>query len=192
MTSPIYKHAIVGFGIAGQLLALEMLKSVSPKDILIIDKNFLGGALATDYATVISNTPWYKTKKALQHYPDFSSEAIQEGDSKYPETDCMPVGDIARFCLSTALKAASSCDKLTAEVQIVYIINDDIFELRHTFGKVLVHNVFICTGAKEKTLDFELPQIPLSIALDNLDWFIYEFDIASLFLFLLSYSNHSL
>lgn len=161
------KYCILGFGIAGQLLALELLKKVPPKDILIVDKTFLGGALATDYATVISNTPWFKTKTALQQYPEFAAEAIQEGDSKYQETECMPVGDIAKLCLLTALKAVQNCDKLTSEVETVFIPSDDIYELKHTFGKCHVNTLFICTGAKEKTLDFEMPRIPLSIALDK-------------------------
>lgn len=161
------KYCIVGFGIAGQLLALELLKTVSPKDILILDKTFLGGALATDYATVLSNTPWLKTKTALQQYPEFAAEAIQDGDRNYQETECMPVGDIAKLCLSTALKAVQNCDKLTSEVETVSILNDTIYELKHTFGKCQVSTLFICTGAKEKTLDFEMPRIPLSIALDK-------------------------
>lgn len=166
MTAPTYKYAIVGFGIAGQLLALELLNKVSPKDIVIFDKNFLGGALATDYATVISNTPWLKTKKALQQYPAFSAEAIQESDSKYQETDCMPIGDIAKYCLSSAFKASHLCDKITSDVTHVNPFNDQ-FDIRHSFGNCIVKTVFICTGAKEKVLDFELPRIPLSIALDK-------------------------
>jgi hypothetical protein len=162
----IKKYCILGFGISGQLLALEMLKCVSPEDIVIFDKNFLGGALATDYGTVISNTPWKKTKTALQQYPAFSTEAIKEGDSKYPETECMPVGDIANYCLSTALNAARECEKITAEVHNIQLYNDS-FELQYPFGKCIVKTLFICTGAKEKTLDFDFPRIPLSIALDK-------------------------
>lgn len=164
---PIKKYCIVGFGIAGQLLVLELLKTVPPKDILIVDKTFLGGALATDYSTVLSNTPWFKTKTALQHYPEFSAEAIQEGDSKYQESECMPVGDIAKLCLRTALKAARDCEKLTSEVETIFIPSEGLYELKHTFGKCQVNTLFICTGAKEKTLDFEMPRIPLSIALDK-------------------------
>jgi hypothetical protein len=167
MSTPIYKYAIVGFGIAGQLLALELLKRVSPKDTIIFDKDFLGGALATEYATVISNTPWFKTKTALQQYPEFSAEAIQDGDSKYPETVCMPIGDIAKYCLSTATKAVRAVDKLTSEVESISMLDESVYELKHTFGKSLAQTVFLCTGAKEKILDFELPRIPLSIALDK-------------------------
>lgn len=166
MPPPIYKHTIVGFGIAGQLLALELLKKVQPNEILILDSNFLGGALATEYGTVISNTPWFKTKKALQHYPEFSAEAIQEGDRKYQEADCMPVGDIAKYCLLTAKHATRQVEKITGTVQRISPAGDQV-EVWHSFGSLKTQTVFICTGAKQKILDFDLPQIPLSIALDK-------------------------
>ena len=65
--SEVVPIGILGFGIAGQLLALELIQRGTPaKEICILDETFLGGALRLDWATVISNTPWWKTRKALE------------------------------------------------------------------------------------------------------------------------------
>jgi hypothetical protein len=151
-----YKYCIIGFGIAGQILLLELIKAnVSKKDIIICDETFLGGDLITKYNSVVSNTPWWKTKKALEAYtndlPDYSIDK------------CTLVSDIARACLKTALKASDSVEKLTTTVlslEPCWIIN-------HTFGTFKAEKVFLTIGASEKTLDLNIPKIPLNIALDK-------------------------
>jgi hypothetical protein len=115
------KYAIVGFGIAGQLLTLELLKRVPASDITIFDKTLLGGALALEYGSVISNTPWEKTRRALLQYESYSTDAIKEGDSKYQLTECMPVSDIAKYCLMTANYAAKDCEKVATEIYQIHL-----------------------------------------------------------------------
>lgn len=162
-----YLYGIVGFGIAGQLLLLELRqRGIKPVSIVILDETFLGGALATQYGPVQSNTPWWKTKKALAEYPVWSAEAIEEGNAKFPENECMPVRDIAKLCLKTAMAAAQGVERIRTRVS--QISNDSsIYTLQHTFGSVLVQTLFLCYGGQEKSLELPIPSIPLSIAFDK-------------------------
>ena len=167
MSENIYSYGILGFGVAGQLLLLELLqRGIHPALIVIIDENFLGGALVTKYGPVMSNTPWWKTKKALSKYhTEWTKEAIAEGDSKYSENQCMPVRDIAKLCLQVALKAGSKVEKITATVNSVQKAENWI--LNHTFGSLTVQKLFFVHGAIEKQLNLDFPAIPLSIAFDK-------------------------
>lgn len=169
MTSPNYQYCIVGFGIAGQLLALELLqRKVGPSSICILDKTFLGGALTTHYGTVLSNTPWWKTRKALAEYPQWSTESIQEGDRLYSEHQCMPVRDISRLVLKTANNATVATEKITATVtEIQYNDTENRWIIQHSRGTVTSTTLFLAQGALEKQLQLDKPTIPLSIALDK-------------------------
>jgi hypothetical protein len=160
---------IVGFGIAGQLLLLELQKAGIPlRSICIVDETFLGGALATEYPTVISNTPWSKTRTALEQYPSFSAETIAHYATLYQDTDYTPVRDIATACFQTAWKVAENLDRLTTKVQTVeYDESSKRWKLEHAFGTLRCKVVFLCHGSLEKRLLLDLPTLPLSIALDK-------------------------
>jgi len=161
---------IVGFGIAGQLLLLELLKAgVKGSEILVIDKTFLGGDLVTKYGTVLSNTPWWKTKKALEAYPDFSAAAIAEGNSEFQDNQCMPVERIGGLCFSVAKKALqnSGAEMCSTEIQSIQRTPSDTFQIQHTFGTLSTAILFVAQGAVPKRLPLELPTIPLESALDK-------------------------
>jgi hypothetical protein len=163
----MYKYGVIGFGIAGQLLVLELIqRGIKPKDIVILDETFLGGALITTYGSVLSNTPWWKTRKALAEYQPWATEAITEGDSQFQENQCMSVRSIARLCYMAASKAATQIEKLTTTVNKTEP-SSDCWSLYHTFGSVKVSTLFLCSGSLEKTLELSMPVIPLSIALDK-------------------------
>ncbi len=166
----LYQHAIVGFGIAGQILVCELLqRGVEPTTIVILDPNWMGGALAADYSQVLSNTPWWKTRQALSAYPQWCGKSIEEGDAKFQTNECMPVGSIAKLCLQTALVAANKCDRITTTcLDMKY--EGTTWTLLHTFGSIQAHRVYLTHGAQEKKLELPvtIPQIPLHIALDKL------------------------
>ena len=150
-----YKYCIIGFGISGQILVLELLKAgVLKKDIIICDETFLGGDLIIKYGSVLSNTPWWKTKKALEIYTNELPD--------YPLDKCTPLSDLARICLKTALRASESIEKLTTSV----ISLEQGWTITHTFGTFNAEKVFLTIGAYEKSLDLNIPKIPLNIALD--------------------------
>jgi hypothetical protein len=167
MSSRSYSYGILGFGIAGQLLLLELLqRGIQSNAIVVIDDNFLGGALAIKYGSVMSNTPWWKTKKALAKYnTEWSSQAIAEGDKLYSENDCMPVRDIAKLCLQTAMTAGKKVEKITATVNSVQKAENWI--VNHSFGSVTIQKLFFTHGATEKQLNLDFPAIPLSISFDK-------------------------
>jgi hypothetical protein len=169
MLQPSYKYCILGFGIAGQILLLELLQRGIPgTEICILDELFLGGALATHYGTVMSNTPWWKTRKALGEYNQWSSAEIQEGDCKFQSDQCTPVAAIAAACFRTAKKALnfSKVTVITARVLSVNL-SDSEKQIQHTYGTVNCTGTLFCTqGAEEKQLDLSLPTIPLWIALN--------------------------
>jgi hypothetical protein len=165
-----YRFAIIGFGIAGQILTLELLQnSISPNDICIFDETFLGGALCTEYGSVLSNTPWYKIKKALMNYTEWNTEAINEGDTLYKDNECIPVRDISRLCLKIANTASKSVNKQLASITEVEWINEPqrLWNIHHTFGITRCKTLFLTQGSIPKMLDVSKPCIPLSIALDK-------------------------
>jgi hypothetical protein len=170
MASSTRTITIVGFGIAGQLLLLELLKAgVKGSEILVIDKTFLGGDLVTEYGTVLSNTPWWKTKKALEAYPDFSAAAIAEGSNEFQDNQCMPVERIGGLCFSVAKKALqnSGAEMCSTEIQSIQRTSSDTFQIQHTFGTLSTSILFVAQGAVPKRLPLELPTIPLESALDK-------------------------
>ena len=127
-----YKYCIIGFGIAGQILLLEMIKAnVSKKDIIICDENFLGGDLITKYGSVLSNTQWWKTKKALEVYTNIIPD--------FPLDKCTLLSDIVKACLKTALKASEGVDKLTTKVLSL----EAGWNIKHTFGSFITEKVFL-------------------------------------------------
>lgn len=165
MTQETYKYGIVGFGISGQLLVLELLQGqVSPNDIILFDKDFMGGELSTQYGSVLSNTPWWKTKKALDQYPQWS-ESILKGFGCSDE-QCTPVRVIAKACFETASTAAKPITKLTTNVQSLQY-DSNMWSIIHSYGTIKAHTLFLCVGGTPKKLSIDLPQIPLHIALDK-------------------------
>jgi hypothetical protein len=171
MSNPNYQYCIVGFGLAGQLLLLELLqRNININNLCILDKNFLGGSLATHYGSVVSNTPWWKTKKALAIYSTWSVEILKEGDSLFSENECMPVKTIAEFCLKTTSAAIAltgkTPEKITTSVTEIQR-EAEVWKISHSFGSLTCQTLFLTHGALEKQLPLEKPSIPLSIALDK-------------------------
>jgi hypothetical protein len=166
--SKIYKFGIIGFGIAGQLLILELLKNNIPsKDIFICDETFLGGALATHYGSVLSNTTWAVIRSVFEAYPLWNTDALQYGDTTYQPDMCMPVREIVRMCLMIVNNASSSVKKQTTRVLKIEPYTDKIWTIEHTFGKLQCSVLFLTQGGSPKVLDISHSTIPLSIALDK-------------------------
>ena len=162
-----YTYCVVGFGIAGQLLVLELLsKGVSSSSIIICDPTFLGGDLLQQYSCVISNTPWWKTRKALEAYPKWSSDILTEADKIFEMKKCMPVGEIARLCRSVAMKASESVEKYKTTVK-TFVWTEPYWTITHTTGTIKATNLFLAQGGTPKELDLSIPSIPLNLALDK-------------------------
>lgn len=167
MSQQTVPYCIVGFGIAGQLLLLELLKAgVHASELVVCDETFLGGDLLTQYASVQSNTPWWKTRKALEQYLPWSKDALYDGDALYQANQCMPVGDIAKLCLKAAINAGHSVEKVYATIQSLKHTGE-YWSLTHSKGSIQANTVFLCQGGQPTNVDLSIPRIPLSIALNK-------------------------
>lgn len=155
---------VVGFGIAGQVLVLELLtKGIHPQSILICDETFLGGDLVTTYSTVLSNTPWSKIRPCFEAYPQWSQEAIQLGDSKLQPSDCMPVGFLASLLHLTAKQATAHCKKIKTRVHTTNYDNE-LWTINHATGSLTAKTLFLAQGGIPKEHDLAAPTIPLETA----------------------------
>jgi hypothetical protein len=123
----------------------------------------LGGDLALQYPTVISNTKWEKTAKALEKY----GTAIK-GNAKYAPTDIHPVSEISKVCLEMAWKVIREhkVEILATRIQSAEYISAQSWILQHPGGKIKTQLLFMTQGAAPKSLPLDLPTIPLSFALD--------------------------
>jgi len=157
---------IVGMGAAG-LLLLHMFQAegVPPDEILCVDPFFDGGDLQREWRFVISNTPWSKAVEAIQMFspswkdttgndptkttPLFETiRALRESIQGYLHR-CQLVTGIATNFRYSATEGGSDTWKVD--------VSSKTYE-----GKLL----FLCFGAKPKTLGLPIPSIPLSAALN--------------------------
>lgn len=162
--SKVYSYCILGFGIAGQILALELRKQgILEKDILILDETFLGGDLSLIYSSVLSNTPWWKTKQALLEYSPWSDIWCQA--IEYEDSNCTPVSYITKACLDTALQAISKADMYSTHIQSIEY-KDTKWVLSSIKNTFYTETLFLTIGGQPKYIDIPKPTIPLSIALD--------------------------
>jgi hypothetical protein len=166
MEENVYKYAILGFGLAGQLLYLELIyANISPNEILCIDKSWLGGDLIELWPSVISNTPYYKTRQALEKYPS-AKQSIAKGDSLYKLDECFPVGKMSSLVYNSVnpILLKRHCLKTTVNE---LIRNDSTYwSIVHSTGTSKATTVFLTQGCVPKSLDACLPTIPLNQALD--------------------------
>lgn len=175
-----YKYCIIGFGISGQILTLELLKSnIAPSDIIICDETFMGGDLSIKYGSVLSNTPWWKTKKALEVYrPQIQFMNLPN----FLDNECTPVREIAKSLLHIATLSSINTEKLTSVVTGLEYTNS-MWQVIHSHGSFQASTVFLTIGCIENKLDISLPKIPLTIAIDKeqLKHFVDSSDIVSVF-----------
>jgi hypothetical protein len=162
----IYPIAILGFGVAGQILFLELLKSnISASTILCIDKSWLGGDLISEWSSVISNTPWAKPRKVLENY-SMCKSSIAKGDSKYTTDQCLPVGEMASYLFSCARSHLDKKHISNNEILSIDKVND-VWRLNYRNGSYLCKTLFLTNGVIPKSLDLPIATIPLSKALDK-------------------------
>lgn len=166
MDENVYKYAIIGFGVAGQLLYLELINAnVSPNEILCIDKSWLGGDLIELWPSVISNTPYSKTRKALEKYPS-AKQTLTKADTLYKLDECFPVGKMCSLVYNsvTPILLKRHCLKTT----VTELIKDDTsdWSIVHSSGITKATTVFMTQGCVSKSLDVCLPTIPLNQGLD--------------------------
>ena len=157
---------IVGMGAAG-LLLLHMFRAegVPPNEILCIDPFFDGGDLQREWRFVISNTPWSKVIETIQLFNPTWKDTTGNDPTK-----TTPLFQAIRAVRESVQDYLHKCQLVTGiATNFRYIATEgntnetwkvDVSSKTYE-GKLL----FLCFGAKAKTLALPIPSIPLSTAL---------------------------
>ena len=159
----LLSHAIVGLGPAG-ILTLASIPKKFLATTVVIEPSALGGALATSYGTVVANIPKSKIVEAFHKVPNWATFPLLD---KYGAEECPLLADIMKQMrlliaedLSRVILRTKRMTGLQQYSPVEWRIEmgDEVLE---------VQKVFLCTGAKAKTLDLPIPHIPLDIALNK-------------------------
>ena len=150
-----YDIAIVGYGITGMIVLAILQHKLPNVRVAVVDPYFDGGALMREYGDVISNTPLLKAINALKLIdPNY------ENTTNYDINKTTPL-----FVLVNLLKdfIKMDYDKYETEVKS---INENI--LTNKDGSNLESRLIIlCQGSNPKSLQIDIPAIPLHIALNK-------------------------
>ena len=158
----MYKIAIVGLGPAGILLLAHLPPEIM-KDVIVFEPSAVGGALATEYGSVVANITKSVIVAAFRAVPRWASAQFKCLE-KYPDEQCPMLSDVVKqfreliapelrnvvFHSSRVVRYERTANswKLTAD--------NKLFE---------VQKLALTIGATPKILDLPKPVIPLPIAL---------------------------
>lgn len=161
---------IIGAGVTGLSLLLLLENRGYPLDtVTIIDPCFDGGDLIQKWTTTESNTPWSKTIEALQQCcPGIQLPA--EFIGKDQSSRC-PLADLAHLMRITAVNALKKVNCIRALASsAVYDSSTNTWAItyknRTTVTEIRSKKLVLAIGAEPKSIDLELPSIPLENVLD--------------------------
>lgn len=160
----MYEITIVGCGITGMLVLSILDKhKFDLSKVCIIDPYFDGGNLIRLYGTVISNTPLIKTVNALKLID--SEYILPEEYSSYDINKTTPLYIIAQIIKDFTKPLLLQVDKYESNVQSIKYDTTYTIETRsHTIkSRILI----LCHGATQKTMNCDIPSIPIHIALNK-------------------------
>jgi pyruvate/2-oxoglutarate dehydrogenase complex dihydrolipoamide dehydrogenase (E3) component len=155
----MYKTAIVGLGIAGLLVLAHM----NPKDTLVLERGYVGGALATDYAHIVANIPAKILIQALRRIPGCLDKPLPYLDSYSPD-DCPVLSDLVKQIKALVKPALDAATHHCTDVQQIQQIEGG-WRIQTESGVFETQKVVLCTGAKPITMDLPIAHIPLPTAL---------------------------
>jgi hypothetical protein len=152
------KRGILGFGLAGMLTYLELIKGgVNPSNILIFDPDFIGGDLARSYSSIESNTLW---KSVVDIFPE--AESLFPELDKDKTTNILYLPKVLETLCSKTLHLSELCP--IPVTSLTYTNNKWAIEANETYS---VDIVYLCQGGQPKSQNIPGKWIPLSIALDK-------------------------
>jgi hypothetical protein len=158
--------AIIGFGISGMVVYLELLKNgVNPSNILIIDRDFSGGDLSTLWYSINSNTVWKQVKDALNSYELCNEVLPKFNNADDSITSLIELPKILRTSVNNSIKESEI--RTTFASSLTYSSESKKWSIETPIGVFVVDSVFLCYGGEPKTLDIPTRCIPLSIALNK-------------------------
>jgi hypothetical protein len=150
-------HAIIGFGISGMLVYLELIKNgIKPSNIFIFDPDLIGGDLARHYSSINSNTTWSKIieifPEARTIFPDLEPDKI---------TNLIYLPKILEHLVSRSIRDSEI--HLTTVNRLEY--KNDKWLINN--GSYTANTIYLCQGGQPKAQDIPGKCIPLHIALDK-------------------------
>lgn len=155
---------IIGGGVAGTLLCLELLqKGKLPSQITIIDPFFDGGALVRHWGAIYSNTRWQQIVDSMSEYLS-AQPALTELSKQYLPDSRVLLKDLGWF-IQDILRPFLSDLNILVDKCIKIQKNEIGWEVNTSTGKQSYRTVFLCQGGRQKLLDFGKPIIPLEVAL---------------------------
>jgi hypothetical protein len=156
----LYDIAIVGYGITGMIVLAILQHKLPNVRVAIIDPHFDGGALIREYGNVISNTPFVKAINALKLIDP--SYEVPSQYSNYDVNKTTPLYVLVHL-LKDFIKSDVSYDRYETKVKSIkdsIITNENNSQLR---SKLII----LCQGSNPKSLQIDIPSIPLHIALNK-------------------------
>jgi len=164
MADKPFRVCIIGAGICG-LLASAFLPDSVLENSCILDPTFFGGDLMEKWCCVKSNTTSRQIIDALDKVPRFKHLLIPYLH-EYQPGDIVPLKVIAQAIKELAAPILAQMKREVATVQEINI-EKGISCITLDSGKViLAETVILCTGVQPKVLNYDVPCIPLEIALD--------------------------
>ena len=164
MADKPFRVCIIGAGICG-LLASAFLSDSAVANTCIIDPTFFGGDLMEKWCCVKSNTTSKQIIDALDKVPRFKHLLIPYLHEN-PAGDILPLKIIAQAIKELAAPILAQMKREVATVQEI-TIKEGISYITLDSGKViLAETVILCTGVQPRVLNYDVPCIPLDIALD--------------------------
>ena len=156
----MYDYAIVGLGAAG-LLTLAHLPAHAT--VLVLERGYIGGALATDYAHVTANIPTKTLAATLRRLPGCATALLpllgEEGDA------CPFLHDLIKQLKALVAPRIKACAYRSTTVTRVQQVPEG-WRIESEAGAWRATRLILCTGGTPLTMDLPLPHVPLSVALD--------------------------
>ena len=152
-----HKHAIIGFGIAGMLVYLQLIKSgIESSNILVFDPDLIGGDLARHYSSITSNTTWSKV-----------IEVLPEAKEEFPELDPDKTTNI--LYLPKILEKLCQKNIRDSEIHLTTITNLEYKNNKWHIdkGQYTADTIYLCQGGQPRVQNIPGKCIPLHIALDK-------------------------
>lgn len=156
---------IIGGGVAGTLVCLELLKKgKSPSEITIVDPFFDGGALTRHWGAIYSNTRWQQIVEPMSEYHSAQSVLTELSKQYQPDSRVLlrDLGWLIRDSLRPFLTDLNILMDWCTKLQK----NETGWEVSTSTGKQSYKIVILCQGGKQKLLDFGKPTIPLEAGLN--------------------------
>ena len=161
---------LIGFGIAGQLLLSYILDIVPGYKVKIIDPDFLGGDLIREYSGIHSNTMIGQKLESLARLPNNWSETISSLKARGAPEDTVLLADLITDLRKSSGRNAANCNFIYDKVSSVTWNEEAKRWLLHLESGTEHSTALICFcgGMTPRQVDYGIPIIPLSMALDTL------------------------